>query len=241
MSVTIRPRALIFGMWHDLVNLYQVCSRTWPAFNRYLYVSFKQNSGERFRVAYSALSSVVALQGNDTIRENKLIKRFLKGVFNKKQLYRSTLIHGNVSTVLQYLKKLSPSENLPLLLLSCKLAMLFALLSGQRGQSLYLIDIRNIEFRDNIVVVRIGDLLKSSSPTIHSGELVLEGYTKDTDMCIVNVLKTYLEHTKLLRGSGTRLFIASQKPHHPISRDIFFTMDKTSVKKCRNILLFFSA
>ena len=99
--------------------------------------------------------------------------------------------------------------------------MLFALLSGQRGQSLYLIDIRNIEFRDYTVVVRIGDLLDSSCPTIHSGELVLEGYTKDTDMCILNVLKTYLEHTKLLRGSGTRVFIASQKPHHPISRDIF--------------------
>ena len=69
--------------------------------------------------------------------------------------------------------------------------------------------------------MRIGDLLKSSSPTIYSGELVLEGYTKDTNMCILNVLKTYLEHIKLLRGSGTRLFIASQKPHHPISRDTF--------------------
>ena len=42
--------------------------------------------------------------------------------------------------------------------------------------------------------MRKGDLLKSSSPTIHSGELVLEGYTKDTDMCILNVLTTYLEH-----------------------------------------------
>ena len=50
---------------------------------------------------------------------------------------------------------------------------------------------------------------------------MLEGYTKDTDVCILNVLKTCLEHTKLLRGSGTRLFIASQKPHHPISGDTF--------------------
>ena len=46
--------------------------------------------------------------------------------------------------------------------------MLFVLLSGQRGQTLYLINLRNIEFRDNTVVVRIGDLLKSSSTTIHS-------------------------------------------------------------------------
>ena len=74
---------------------------------------------------------------------------------------------------------------------------------------------------------------------MYSGELVLGGYTKDTDMCILNVLKTYLEHVKLLRGSGTRLFIASQKPHHPISSDTFFTMDKTSAIKCRNRLISF--
>ena len=68
---------------------------------------------------------------------------------------------------------------------------------------------------------------------------MLEGYTKDTDMCILNVLKTCLEHTKLLRGSGTRLFIASQKPHHPISGDTFFTMGKTSVIKCRKTYFYF--
>ena len=99
--------------------------------------------------------------------------------------------------------------------------MLFALLSGQRGQTLCLIDIRTIEFRNNTVVVRIEDLLKSSSPTIYSGELVFKGYTQDTDMCMLNVLKTYLEHVKLLRGSGTRLFIASQLLHHPILSDTF--------------------
>ena len=61
LSETIRPRALIFGMQHDLVDLYQVCSNytplgpkltppqvspgTWPAFNRYLYVSLKKTQG----------------------------------------------------------------------------------------------------------------------------------------------------------------------------------------------------
>ena len=67
LSKTIRPRALIFVVWHDLVDLYQVCSNyapwakiglahlspgTWPAFKRYLNVSFKQNSGERFRAKW---------------------------------------------------------------------------------------------------------------------------------------------------------------------------------------------
>ena len=49
------------------MDIYQVCSScapwakigppkvslgTWPAFNRYLYVSFKQNSGEQFRTSW---------------------------------------------------------------------------------------------------------------------------------------------------------------------------------------------
>ena len=63
----------MFGMKHYLVNLYQVCSiyaagakmalplvppGTWPAFNKYLYVSFKQNSGERFRAFWSSYLEV---------------------------------------------------------------------------------------------------------------------------------------------------------------------------------------
>ena len=44
-------------------------------------------------MAYSVLSSVVALQGNDTICENKLIKRFLKGVFNKKNGFTDVLLY----------------------------------------------------------------------------------------------------------------------------------------------------
>ena len=50
LSETTRPR-----------DLYQACSKmappevspgTWSAFSRYLYVSFKQNSGERFRATW---------------------------------------------------------------------------------------------------------------------------------------------------------------------------------------------
>ena len=66
---TTRPRALIFAMEYHLVDFYQVCSKYAPgaktgptpgvtrdirsAFSRYLYVSFKQNSGERLRPSCS--------------------------------------------------------------------------------------------------------------------------------------------------------------------------------------------
>ena len=71
LSETIRPRDLIFGMYHDLVDLYPVCSNYAPgakidptpgvtrdmgSFQQVqLYVSVKQNSGERFRATLPSL------------------------------------------------------------------------------------------------------------------------------------------------------------------------------------------
>ena len=68
LSETIRPRALIFVICRmtylnstkfvqimplgPKLALPQVSLGNWPAFNRYLYVSFKQNPGKRFRASW---------------------------------------------------------------------------------------------------------------------------------------------------------------------------------------------
>ena len=39
---------------------------------------------------------------------------------------------------------------------------------------------------------------------------MLEEYTKDIDMCILNDLNVYVEHTKLLKVSVMSLFITSE-------------------------------
>lgn len=170
-------------------------------------------------VACAALSTSVSLPNNVSVSEHKLVKRFLKGVFNRKPRVPKCVFTWNVSVVLKYLKTLSPVENLSLLQLSCKLTTLLALLSGQRGQTLHLIDIRNIEFRDMTVVIRIGDLLKTSNQSRHVGEIKLEGYSLDSDMCIINILNTYLLQTVSIRHSETKLFVTTQKPHKHVSRD----------------------
>ena len=66
----------------------------------------------------------------------------------------------------------------------------------------------------------MGDLLKSSRPGHHLGELNFSAYTLDQDLCIVQTIRHFLQKTCSLRGSVTRLFITSQKPHKAISRDM---------------------
>ena len=51
-----RPLPSLFKLCHlgPKLSLPQVLPGTWPAFNRYLYVSFKQNSGEQFSATWSS-------------------------------------------------------------------------------------------------------------------------------------------------------------------------------------------
>ena len=69
--------------------------------------------------------------------------------------------------------------------------MLLALLSGQRGQTLHLLDIRNVYITNDSVKIVIGDLLKTSRPNKHLGELNFAAFPHNDSLCIVSVLQNY--------------------------------------------------
>lgn len=167
-------------------------------------------------IARSALSSFISLNG-ETVGNHILIKRFLKGVFNKRPSLPKYSFTWNVSTVLNYLKTLSPVDNLSLEQLTWKLVMLLALLTGQRGQTLHCLDIRNIDVDTDRIVIRLGDLLKTSRVNRHLGELVLEAYPEQS-LCVVSTLNAYLDRTTVLRQKVTQLFITTMKPYKAAAR-----------------------
>ena len=63
--------------------------------------------------------------------------------------------------------------------------------------------------------------LKQSKPGRSPSELVIKllAYPHDSNLCVVSTCSAYLDKTKLLRGSESRLFITHQKPHKIASRD----------------------
>ena len=73
------------------------------------------------------------------------------------------------------------------------------LLSGQRGQTLHLLDIRNMTVSDLTVSFRIADPLKTSRPGHHLSELVFTVYPTDKRVCVVTTIVDYLDHTRALR------------------------------------------
>ena len=167
--------------------------------------------------AKSAVSSFIFIISKVQIGKDILMKQFMKGIFNKKPALPKYNVTWDVETVIKILKSWSPIKHISLKLLTFKLVMLLALTTGQRMQSLCLIDIRNLELRTTYVKLRYGDLLKQTKPGRHLSELFIEAYKPDYRLCVVLTLSEYLERTCDLRNNN-QLFISFQKPHNAVRK-----------------------
>ena len=79
--------------------------------------------------------------------------------------------------VITYISKIDTNN---LKYLSKKLATQLVLLCDQRcGEILSLLDIRNLDLSESMCMVRIGDILKTSGPKNHIGEIKFHSYSND--------------------------------------------------------------
>ena len=73
-----------------------------------------------------------------------------------------------------------------------------------------------IYFTRDAVVIPIFKLLKRFKPRNYKLIVRLNFYTNCPEICPCLALKHYLERTKKVRGSCSRLFISFQKPYKPV-------------------------
>ena len=118
--------------------------------------------------------------------------------------------------MLDFLKNLNVSD-LSLKFLTVKLVTLLALVTGQRCQTISLLNLNDLEIQENSVKIRIKQLLKQSKPGSHLPEIYIEKYVNDENLCVVKTLKEYIEKTKTLRKND-ELLLTTQKPHNPASK-----------------------
>ena len=169
--------------------------------------------------ARSALSTFIVIDGSP-VGEHPTVVRFVKGVFNlKPSMPKNTMIWDS-AVLVNYIKTMSISSTVPFRVLTLKFVTLLWLLSGQRGQTMSVLDVRNIVLTENCLKIRVGELLKTTRPGFHQKDIVLEAYTVDRRLCIVSLCKEYLRRRAELCDPGTtRLFIALRKPHSPVTKD----------------------
>ena len=125
--------------------------------------------------------------------------------------------------------------------LSRKLATLLAILCGQRAREIIaVIDLRNICFEKDILIIRIGDLLKTAPQKFHLGEIKFPSH-HDKTVCPMEVLKCYIDLTKDMRGDLTGLFITTTKPYRKASKDTLSRLVKRMRKRANIEMKIFSS
>ena len=181
--------------------------------------------------ARSALSSIVTLSDwNASLGEHHLVRRFLKGVYNSRPSTPKYTSTWDVSVVLTYLKSLSPSHKLDLQTLTCKLITLCFLVTGQRCQTIHLMDLRYMHVGKASYKFYTPHLVKHSRPGTSQPLLVLPSYPPDRRLCVTTYLKQYLKQTKELRDCN-KVFISYIKPHKSVTRSTIARWVKTTLSK----------
>ena len=181
----------------------------------------KNNTGlgySAINTARSALSAIIQLDWKPA-GQNYFVCKFMTAVFNQRPALPRTNVTWDTSVVLDLLKKWAPVKSLDLKRLSQKLTMLLLLLAGQRGQTIHMFDVRNMHLTFSVVKFTVGDLLKTSRPGVHTGQVVFRAYAPDRRLCVVTVLKEYLRRTLDIRGKETKLLLTCTKPTRAASGD----------------------
>ena len=140
--------------------------------------------------ARSSLSAFINIDGVP-VGQHPVITRLMKGVLNIKPALPKYNFTWDVGIVITYISKIDTNS------LSQKLATLLVLLCGQRcSEILSVLDIRNLDLSENMCVIRIGDILKTSGPKNHIDEIKFHLYPNDLTICPLNCLTQYLEEIK---------------------------------------------
>ena len=154
-----------------------------------------------------------------------------ESVFQQKPALLRYNVTWDISFMLNYLKSLSPVHSLNLQTLSQKLLMLCLILSGQQGQTIHLFDTRNMTLSNSHTSFILGDIVKTTAPGRHTGQVTFLAFAPDRRLCIITVLREYLKHSHDSRGETTQLFITLCKPHGPATRDTLRRWAKITLSK----------
>ena len=186
--------------------------------------------------ARSALSAAVELSDSTlSIGEHPLIRRFVKGTYQSRPpipRYNST---WDICKVLDLLKIWSPSSDLNLKLLTLKLVMLCLLVTGQRCQSIHLMDLKHVSKTESSYIFYLEEHIKQSKPGKRNPEIVLHAFPADKRLCVMTCLDAYIAKTETVRNTqNTRLFLSYTKPYHPVtkntlSRWVKYVMEKSGI------------
>ena len=153
-----------------------------------------------------------------TFVEQPLLKRLLRGMFKERPTFPRYTVTYDVKHILDYVEKCSFSTETSLELTSKILATMMCLLSGQRSQTLVSLSTDFTYLNNSGCVFYKSKLLKTSRPKSHQQPIEFKTYPHDVSLCVVALIKLYLDKTaELMHDVNSMFFISYAPPHKPVS------------------------
>lgn len=187
--------------------------------------------------SYSTLNttrSAISLISNDQIGNHPLVKRFCKGASTVKPSAPRYDLVWDPEPVIIKLAALHPISALTLEELTKKLALLLALATGHRTQTLSLIKRPQItNLPGNKIVIRIPDRIKTSAQGRAQPSFQFSCFANKESLCVVHLIREYISRTKDLKQKDEdNLFISYNRPHKSVGVQTISRWIRDSLKNC---------
>ena len=220
---------MILKSWrHSTLNQYVVYAKLWFAFSKqglrptiHNIVEFLvhlHGKGYNYKQICQARSAVGVLSNIENIGKHPVVKRVMKGMFEENPQFPKYSCVWDVNILFRFFRDLPHQNELPLKILSKKLATLLGILAGgQRSQTIHAIKSTDILVVNDKCIIPIYDPVKQTKDGKHMEPLKFKVFHEEK-LCVIQNLTTYLERTKCLR-KGHQLFISYQKPYKAVSKD----------------------
>ena len=167
--------------------------------------------------ARSALSCILKPIDGVKFGVHPVTIRVLKSFYNKRPPHARYGQMWNPQRVIDFLREWTPNRSLSLKKLTLKLNMLLLLATCSRLQRVHSIKRNNVCFEiDGSVVIRIDELQKHSTRGKSLETLTLLPFDNDKGVCVVKVLKEYLNRTKDISNSDDKLLCSFCPPHKAV-------------------------
>ena len=177
------------------------------------------NKGYSHDQICSARSAVGVLSDIENIGKHPDVKRLMKGIFEKNPVLPRYACVWDVKLLFDYFRDIPHQQELPLDLLSKKLAIMIGILAGgQRSQTIHAINILDIVATVDKCIIPIYGVIKQTKKGKHMRPLEFKLYPGEEKLCLIQNLMTYLERTREFRKSSS-LFLSYRKPYNPVSKD----------------------
>ena len=230
---SIKAIDFIVKSWRkSTLNQYLVYAKLWFNFSRQGLTPTVRNiveflvhlhsKGYNHKQIRQARSAVGVLSNIDNIGKHPDIKRVMKGMLEEKPQFPIYTSIWSVKLLFDYFRSLDHQQQLPLDVLTKKLAILIGILAGgQRCQTIHTIKATDIVVTSEKCIIPIYDPIKQSRDGKHMKPLEFKVFSEQK-LCVIQNLSTYLERTRPNRTAAP-LFISYQKPYHPVSKDTITT------------------